>query len=439
MVKLMPIKVNDPFKKLNPKFYPVWITKKSDIILTGGRSSTKSSVVSQKLVEKKMRYPMGNAVILRQVANTLRKSVYSQISWALHDAGVANQFVFKANPMEIIHKKWGTGFHFSGADDPEKLKSLIIPVGYVQDLWFEEANSFDGEKALDTIQDTFIRKVLPDGREMQTWYSWNPERNPYHWSNEFAKKHKNNESYLVHHSTYMDDIRGYNSKQILKKIENYKKNDIDYWRWMYKGEVIGMGDNVYNADLFHLIDELPEDEHLYGLYFATDTGHMVSATATIAVGITNKQNIVILDTDYYSPKGKTHKKPPSEMTKDLYDFYEKARNKYSIPIYQKTIDSAEGGIRNQYFNDYGEHIHAVAKGKKVDMIDYVHDLLAQGRVYVLNIPNNKIFMDEHKKYQWDQKTLQPGREPEVIKEDDHTCDCFQYFVKDNLRQLGLKF
>lgn len=48
-------------------------------------------------------------------------------------------------------------------------------------------------------------------------------------------------------------------------------------------------------------------------------------------------------------------------------------------------------------------------------------------------------LDEHKKYQWDQKTLQPGREPEVIKEDDHTADCFQYFVKDNLRQLGLKF
>lgn len=219
----MPIKVNDPFKKLNPKFYPVWITKKSDIILTGGRSSTKSSVISQKLVEKKMRYPMGNAVILRQVANTLRKSVYSQISWALHDAGVANQFIFQSNPMQIIHKKWGTGFHFSGADDPEKLKSLKIPIGYVQDLWFEEMNSFDGEKALDTIQDTFIRETLPDGREMQTWYSWNPERNPYHWSNEFAKKHKSNESFMVHHSTYLDDIRGTTRNRFLRRLRTIKR------------------------------------------------------------------------------------------------------------------------------------------------------------------------------------------------------------------------
>lgn len=434
----MPIKVNDPFEKLNPKFYSVWITSKSDIILKGGRSSTKSSVISQKLVEKKMRYPMGNAVILRQVANTLRKSVYSQISWALHDAGVANQFIFKANPMEIIHKKWGTGFHFSGADDPEKLKSLIIPVGYVQDLWFEEANSFDGEKALDTIQDTFIRKVLPDGREMQTWYSWNPERNPYHWSNEFAEKHKNDDSFMVHHSTYMDDIRGYNSKQILKKIENYKINDYDYWRWMYKGEVIGMGDNVYNMANFHSIDEIPDDDHLTGLYFATDTGHQVSATTTLAFGVTRKRHVVLLDTYYYSPAGKLVKKAPSELTEELHQFYEKIRNRYAgIPVYNKTIDSAEGGIRNQYFKDYGEHLHAVAKGKKVDMIDYVHDLLAQGRFFYLDIPENEIFIEEHRKYQWDQKSLAPGREPEVVKEDDHTADALQYFVKDNLRDLGL--
>lgn len=436
----MPIKVNDPFKKLNPTFYSVWITKRSDIILTGGRSSTKSSVISQKLVEKKMRYPMGNAVILRQVANTLRKSVYSQITWALHDAGVANQFIFKSNPMEIIHKKWGTGFHFSGADDPEKLKSLIIPIGYVQDLWFEEANSFAGEEALDTIQDTFIRKILPDGREMQTWYSWNPERNPYHWSNEFAEKHKNDSEFLVHHSTYMDDIRGYNSPQILKKIENYKKNDYDYWRWMYKGEVVGMGDNVYNMDTFQPIDQIPDDDRLIGIYFASDTGHQVSATTHLAFGMTRKRNVILLDTYYYSPDKKLNKKAPSELSKELHEFYEKVRSKYSsIPVYQKTIDSAEGAIRNQYFKDYGEHLHPVAKGKKVDMIDYVHDLLAQGRFYYLDIPENEIFIEEHKRYQWDQKSLAPGREPEVVKEDDHTCDAFQYFVKDNLQDLGLKY
>lgn len=73
------------------------------------------------------------------------------------------------------------------------------------------------------------------------------------------------------------------------------------------------------------------------------------------------------------------------------------------------------------------------------MIDYVHDLLAQGRFFYFDIPANEIFIEEHRKYQWDQKSLAPGKEPEVVKEDDHTCDGFQYFVKDNLRDLGLKY
>jgi len=65
-------------------------------------------------------------------------------------------------------------------------------------------------------------------------------------------------------------------------------------------------------------------------------------------------------------------------------------------------------------------------------------LLAQGRFYYLNTENNKIFIEEHKRYQWDEKTLQTD-DPKVIKEADHTVDSFIYYVNDNLRKLGLKF
>jgi phage terminase large subunit len=30
-------------------------------------------------------------------------------------------------------------------------------------------------------------------------------------------------------------------------------------------------------------------------------------------------------------------------------------------------------------------------------------------------------------------------DPKVIKEDDHTCDAFQYYVNDNLQKLNLKY
>lgn len=65
-------------------------------------------------------------------------------------------------------------------------------------------------------------------------------------------------------------------------------------------------------------------------------------------------------------------------------------------------------------------------------------MFARGRFYYLDIDPNKIFIEEHKRYQWDEKTLQSD-DPKVIKEHDHTCDMAQYFVRDNEVDLGLKW
>lgn len=440
MVIAMAVKVNNAAKTINKAFYGLWISKCNHILAKGGRSSTKSSVISTKLVEKKMQHPMSNVVCLRQFANTLYKSVYSQIKWAIIEAGLFNEFIFTKNPLQIIHKEWGTGFYFSGADDPEKLKSLKIPFGFVSDVWFEEMDSFSGEEAIDKIEDTFIRNDLPDGLEVTIWGSWNPPRNPYSWINEYVDKHRGDDDYYIHHSTYLDDLIGYNSDQIKRKIEKYKENDFDYYRWMYLGEVIGMGNNIYNMNLFNKLETLPSDDRIIALYYGTDGGHAQSATTHLCVGLTAKGNIILLDTYYYSPAGQVVKKAPSELSKALYEFVKKTASDarwHGATIRNRTIDSAEAALRNQYFKDYNQRIHPVAKKKKVTMIDYVQDLLAQGRFFYMDTENNKIFIEEHKKYQWDEKTIHSD-DPKVVKEDDHTCDAFQYLVVDNARDFKLK-
>lgn len=430
--------INDYFEKLNPKFYKLWLSDKPKHVVKGGRSSTKSSVISQKLVEKKMKYPLSNMIAFRKQANTLRTSVYNQITWALYDAGVADQFTFRSNPMTILHKKWGTGFYFSGLDDPQKLKGFIIEKGFVSDLWFEECDALDGVEEIDTVEDTFIRSNLPYGLEVNTWLSYNPPRNPYSWINKQVNVWAKDDDWDITHATYLDDVRGYNSQQIIRKIERYKENDINYYKWMYLGEVVGMGDNVYNMDLIHEIEELPDNEYLIGLYFSTDTGHQVSATTSTCYGLSTSGNVFLLDTDYYSPVGKVKKRTPVEHCQAIREFEDRMIAKYQKPVMNKTIDSAEGAIRNQYYDMYGEHLHHVAKKKKVDMVDYVQDLLAQGRFFVLKTEGNKIFISEHQQYRWDSKSIETNPDnPSVVKVDDHTVDAFQYFVLDNLSHLGL--
>lgn len=422
---------------MNPHFYSFWLAEESNIILKGGRSSMKSSVISMKLVLDFVEDDLGNVVVLRKVGKYLSTSVYEQIKWAIYMLKLEDEFYFGKSPLVIRHKATNTAFYFYGVDDPMKIKSAKIAKGYVMALWFEELAEFAGVEDIDIVSDTFIRQDLGD-KDVKVYYSYNPPRNPYAWVNEWTDSKAGDSDYLIHHSTYMDDEKGFLSAQMLRKIEKYKENDIDYWRWMYAGEVIGLGDMVYNMNHVHLIDELPSDDSILLIDSATDTGHQVSATTHLAFALTKRQNVILLDTWYYSPENKVIKKAPSELSEDFKEWQDgiiKQHNKY-FDI--QTIDSAEGALRNQLYKDFGIRLHPVAKKKKVDMIDNVQDLLAQGRFFVLDTPNNQIFIEEHRKYQWDAETLQSA-DPKIIKVDDHTCDAFQYYVNDNLRKLGLKY
>jgi len=427
------IKITD---LINPVFYDFWLNDKPNSILKGGRSSMKSSVISLKLVIDFLNDDQGNVVVLRKVGKYLSTSVYEQIKWAVYMLKVENEFYFGKSPLIIRHKRTNTAFYFYGVDDPMKIKSAKIAKGYVMALWFEELAEFAGVEDIDIVSDTFIRQDLGD-KEVKIYYSYNPPRNPYEWVNEWVDSKAGDQDYFIHHSTYMDDEKGFLSHQMIRKIEQYKENDLDYWRWMYAGEIIGLGDMVYNMNHFHWIDELPQDDDLLLIDIAIDSGYQTSATTFCAFGLTKRLNVILLDTYYYSPQNRVVKKAPSEFSTDLKEFEVKLAE-FRRNIDMRTIDSAEGALRNQYMKDFGVRLHPIAKKKKVNMIENVQDLLAQGRFFMLRNNNNQIFYEEHKKYQWDADTLQSD-DPKVIKVDDHTCDAFQYYVNDNLQKLRLKY
>ncbi|KAA9249552.1 MULTISPECIES: PBSX family phage terminase large subunit [Streptococcus] len=426
-------------KNVNPHFKPVWISGLPYNVLKGGRNSFKSSVIALKLVYMMLRYiktgETANVVVIRKVANTIRDSVFNKIWWALNLFGVGDKFKKTVSPFQIIHKKTGSIFYFYGQDDFQKLKSNDI--GNLIAVWYEEAAEFASREDFDQSNVTFMRQKHPRAKFVQFFWSYNPPRNPYSWINEWFEDVKTNDNYLAHSSTYLDDELGFVTDQMLEDIERIKENDYDYYRYLYLGEAVGLGNNVYNMSTFHAIETLPSDDKLIGISFALDGGHQQSATAVCAFGITAKGKVILLDTWYYSPAGQIVKKAPSQLSQDINSFINRIVDKYKVPVLQYTIDSAEGALRNQMYLDFAIRWHPVAKLKKVTMIDSFQSLLAQGRFYYLDTENNKIFIEEHKMYRWDEKTIKSDN-PNVIKEDDHTCDTAQYFVLDNAKILGLR-
>lgn len=425
---------------VNPHFYPMWRTDKPYIVCKGGRGSFKSSVISMKLVTMMKRWTQlnkrVNVIAVRENANYLHDSVYNQIIWALTMLKLSEEFRYYKSPLRIVHKRTGSTFYFYGGDDPMKLKSNIVD--NVIAVWYEEAANFKSYDIFDQANPTFIRQKPSFVDHVTVFYSYNPPKNPYDWINEWVEQQEQDPDCFVDTSTYLDDKWGFTTDQQLKLIERYKQNDPDYYRWLYLGEVVGLGTTIFNMDNFHALNGLPADDEVIGIYYSADTGHEVSATTCTAYGLTRKRNVIALDTYYYSPQGKAHKKPPSELSHDLKQFIDKTTDWIGKQPTRLTIDSAEGALDNQFYNDFGIHWHKVNKLKKVDMIDRVQDLAAQGRLFYLDTEANKIWVEQNRKYQWEEKTLESD-DPKVIKMDDHCCDQLMYLCVDNETTFGLKW
>lgn len=429
-------------KMINPHFYKVWNTNKPYIILNGGRGSFKSSVISLKLatmVKKQTQLNhQVNFICIRENASYLHDSVYKQMEWAFNQLDMFDEFLYFKSPMRIVHKRTGSTFYFYGGDDPMKLKSNIV--GNVMAVWYEEAANFKGREVFDQANPTFIRQKPPFIDHVTVYYSYNPPKSPYDWVNEWVEEERQDPDCLVDTSTYLDDKWGFTNKEQLKLIERYKKNDYDYYRWLYLGEVIGLGNSVYNAELFHPIEVFPDDDDIVELYTGQDSGQQVSATTELCVALTRKKRIILLNTYYYDPAGKAHKKAPSDIAHDLHEVENKWIEQWGRHFFKQSADSATSdfALDHEMYKQYNQHYHHVAKTEKTKMIDNVQNLLATGRVYYLDTPENQIFIEQARNYRWDEDTLQTDN-PRVIKENDHTCDAFQYLVLDNLRDFELKY
>lgn len=425
-------------KEINPHFYDMWTTDKPYIVCKGGRGSFKSSVISLKLVTMMMKYisqgKQVNIIAIRENQKYLRDSVYNQILWAMSILGVESEFRTRVSPMVIQHIRTGSTFYFYGANDPMKLKSNIV--GNVIACWFEEFANLKNVDVFDQSVPTFIRQKPDFTDQVRIYISYNPPRNPYAWVNEWVTQRETDPDYFIDSSTYLDDELGFTTKQQLDLIEKYKKNDPDYYRWLYLGEAVGLGTQVYNMKLFKVADRIPSDEYITEIFYGMDTGFMVSATACVACAFTNKYNVYVLDTFYYDPTKYERKLSASEQAERVHDFINQITDKYGVVPYNQTIDSADGGIYTQYWQMYNTQWSKVHKLGEAEMIDRVQDLAAQGRLHVLKTPGNSIMLDEHKKYQWDPATVNSDN-PRVIKEFDHSCDALKYSVLDNEQLLGL--
>jgi phage terminase large subunit len=445
-----------------PHFWNTFNSKITHQIDKGGRGGTKTSKNCLKVGYHTISEARCSAICIRKYQNTLRNSLFKEIKRAFSRFNLKEGVDYKSSvsPMQI--KLYNNNhIYFAGLDDYEKLKGFIDEDRPIKIVYFSEVTEFDNEEEMQQVIATFSRGNTD-------WfiviYEFNPPKNKFHWVNEWCEKMSKRDDVLITSSDYRTVPQEWLGKMFIEEAERLKQYDEKRYRWIYLGEVIGIEGMIYNPDLFKYVKPAYiEDNKLRVLYvdFAIDSGHQTSATVCGAYGYASDGNWYLLDTYYYSPQEKQKKKAPSELSLDIFNFQISVLKKYQTTIDRETIDSAEGALRNQLFKDYGKRINPVNKGKdKEELIEYSQDFLAKGKFFILDNPNNKIFKKETENYKWKEDSVEK-RKPEPDKTEkelpsteiyynshskeysyyyaDHTCDAFQYWVKDNLQKLGLKY
>lgn len=252
-----------PSNMVAPVFAPVVFDiqehKHTEYVFPGGRGSTKSSFVSLQVIDLIMKNDEMHAVVMRQVADTLRGSVYQQILWAIEALGLEEEFHATVSPMEITRISTGQKIYFRGADDPGKIKSIKVPFGYIGILWFEELDQFVGPESVRKIEQSVIR----GGEQAYIFKSFNPPKSSSNWANKYIRIPK--ATRLVTESTYLDVPPKWLGKPFLDEAEFLKEVNPEAYENEYIGVANGSGGSVFpNVVVREITDEeIAQFDHIY--------------------------------------------------------------------------------------------------------------------------------------------------------------------------------
>jgi len=267
-----------PADAIAPDFYDVYRhIKKHDFtefVFKGGRGSTKSSFVSESIIELIVNNPEWHALATRQVKDTLRDSVYSQLVWAINYLGMADKFRCIKSPLEITYIPTGQKIYFRGADDPLKIKSIKPRFGYINILWCEELDQFRGSAAVRSI----VQSAIRGGDHSLILKSFNPPRSQNNWVNKELSIPK--EKRYIHESNYLNVPVEWLGQTFIDEAEYLKEINPSAYNHEYMGEITGTGGLVFeNVKIRKITDEEISqfDRILHGLdwgYFP-DPAHYV--------------------------------------------------------------------------------------------------------------------------------------------------------------------
>lgn len=232
-----------------------WRYKGRYRVVKGSRASKKSKTTALWIICHLMKYPLANALCVRQTFNTLQDSCWADLHWAAARLGVSHLWEFTVSPLKATYKPTGQVVLFRGLDDPLRLASVTVSVGVLCWAWLEEAYEIPTEADFDMIDDV-IRGQMPEGYFKQLTLTFNP------WSHTTWIKKR-----FFDHAPDPDILSmttNYKCNEWLdeadhRRFERMKEENPDRYRVAGLGDWGVTGNTIFNAGaVTRRLEDIPE-------------------------------------------------------------------------------------------------------------------------------------------------------------------------------------
>jgi PBSX family phage terminase large subunit len=284
-----------------------------EYVFEGGRGGLKSSFVAFKIVELIKNNPQMHACITRQVAGTLKDSVYANMKWAINELGLMEEFECKVSPLEIKYIKTGQTIYFRGLDDETKLKSIKPEFGYIGILWKEEKDQMKG----DAQERSVNQSVLRGGDKSYDFSSYNPPKSKSNWVNRI--KLVPNPKRVIHHSSYLEAPAEWLGQKFIDDAAHLKEINPEAYEHEYLGIPNGDGGNVFEyLEIRDITDE--EISHMDRIFAGVDYGWYPDAFCYLRTYYDSAREKIYLIDELYVNKW-SNSKTADWIKKKGYDDY----------------------------------------------------------------------------------------------------------------------
>ena len=391
-----------------------WNFKGRYRVVKGSRASKKSKTTALWYIYNMMKYSGANLLVIRKTFRTLKDSCYKELKWAVKRLKVEHLWDFTLSPLEAVYKPTGQRIYFRGLDDPLKVTSIAVDVGYLCWMWIEEAYEIMKEDDFN-ILDESIRGETPDGLFKQITITFNPW-NERHWLKKRFFDAEPDDDILAITTNYL--CNEWLDAADIKVFETMRKNNPRRYAvaglggW---GIVDGLIYENWKEESFTL-EDIKNCESAFGL----DFGYTNDPSAFF-VGFVDTENKKLYVWDEFYEKGMSNKRISEKVIEMGY-------GKEKI-----TADCAEPKSIDE-LNGLGLRVKGAVKGKDsiLNGIQWIQDL------EIIIHPRCVNFLTEISNYTWDKDKFDKVLN-KPIDDFNHLMDAMRYALEKYIKKKGWKY